>query len=152
MDNKFKQLQNVQDITNFTFGGNATITLESLKSGKHFTFKVRQAKKDDSKSPFFVSVLSGPDNHANYSYVGVITSDKKEFKLTQKSKVSSDALSYKAFNFFFVQLISGKIHNDLKIYHSGKCGRCGKKLTDPRSIENGLGPECSKRVNKYYAK
>lgn len=145
MDNKYKQLQNIQDITNFTFGGNATITLESLKSGKHFTFKVKKAKKDDEKSPFFVSVLSGPDNNSSYSYVGVITSDKKNFKLTQKSKVSSDAISYKAFNFFFLQLINGKIHSDLRVYHSGTCGRCGRKLTTPDSINRGIGPECAKK-------
>jgi len=119
--------------------------LESAKTGKWFTFRIRKSKKDDENSPFFVSVLSGPDNFANYSYIGVITSDKKTFKLTQKSKVSSDAISYKAFNFFFVQLVNGKIHEDLRVYHSGKCGRCGRKLTTPESINRGLGPECMKK-------
>ena len=145
MTEKFKALQNIEDIKNFVFGGNATITLESGKSGKHFTFKVKQAKKDDETSPYFVSVLSGPDNYSNYSYVGVISSDKKTFKLTQKSKVSADAISYKAFNFFFLQLVAGKISNDLHVFHSGKCGRCGRKLTTPESISKGFGPECSKR-------
>ncbi len=137
-------LINLEDIKNFVFGGNSTITLESGKTQKHFTFKVKAAKKDDKTSPYFVSVLSGADNYSSYSYVGVISSDKKEFKLTQKSKVSSDDISYKAFN-FFSQLLKGKINADLNIYHSGKCGRCGRKLTTPESILRGLGPECSKR-------
>ena len=145
MDNKYKQIVDIQNIKNFIFGGNATVTLESAKTGKWFTFRIRKSKKDDENSPFFVSVLSGPDNFANYSYIGVITSDKKTFKLTQKSKVSSDAISYKAFNFFFVQLVNGKIHEDLRVYHSGKCGRCGRKLTTPESINRGLGPECMKK-------
>lgn len=145
MDKKFKTLTNLEDIKNFVYGGNATITLESGKTNKHFTFKVKAAKKDDKTSPFFVSVLSGTDNYSNFSYVGVIKSDKKEFKLTQKSKVSSDAISYKAFNYFFNQLLKGKINTDLNVYHSGKCGRCGRKLTTPESLERGLGPECSKR-------
>lgn len=145
MDNKFKSLQNIEDIRNFVFGGNATVTLESGKSGKHFTFKVKQSKKDDDTSPYFVSVLSGPDNYSNYSYVGIINSSKTEFKLTQKSKVSTDAISYKAFNYFFLQLITGKLNEDLHVYHSGKCGRCGRKLTTPESISRGFGSECSSK-------
>lgn len=148
MDNKYKQIRDIQDIKNFVFGGNSTVTLESAKTGKHFTFKVRKAKKDDDNSLFFVSLLNGPDNYTNYSYVGVISSDKQTFKLTQKSKVSTDALSYKAFNFFFVQLVNNKLHDDLRVYHSGKCGRCGRKLTVPSSIEKGLGPECSNKNSK----
>ena len=141
-DRKFKQLTDINDIKKFVFGGNATVTLLSAKSEKHFTFKVKVAKKDDETAPFFVSVLSGADNYSNYSYVGVITGDKKEFKLTQKSKVGADAISYKAFKFFFVNLMKGKIHSDLKVYHSGKCGRCGRKLTTPTSIERGMGDVC----------
>jgi hypothetical protein len=145
MKNK-QALTDIQDIKNFIFGGNATVTLESVKSGKHFTFKVRVAKKDDDTAPYFVSVLNGPDNYTNYSYVGIISSDRKSFKLTQKSKIGVDALSYKAFNYFFTQLINDKLNPDLIVYHSGKCGRCGRLLTHPNSIITGLGPECSKKI------
>ena len=143
MDARYTAIRNIEDIKNFLFAGNATLTLESAKSGKHFTFKVKQAKKDDIESPFFVSVLSGADNSSSFSYVGIIGSDRKTFKLTQKSKVSADAISYKAFNFFFSQLIEGKLNPDLNVFHSGKCGRCGKKLTTPDSIERGLGKTCA---------
>jgi len=85
-DGKYKAITNIEDIKNFVFGGNATITLESTKTGKHFTFKVRVAKKDDDTDPFFVSVLNGPDNYANYSYVGIINSERDSFRLTQKIK------------------------------------------------------------------
>lgn len=148
MNNKYKPITNIKDIKNFIFGGNATITLESVKSNKHFTFKVRIAKKDDDNSPFFVSLLTGADNYSNYSYIGIITSDKKSFKITQKSKVKSDTISFKAFNYFFTQLMKNKINPDLKIYHSGTCGRCGRKLTDPESIKRGLGPYCATKSSK----
>ena len=145
-EGKYKAITNIEDIKNFVFGGNATITLESAKTGKHFTFKVRVAKKDDDTAPFFVSVLNGPDNYANYSYVGIINSERDSFRLTQKSKVGADAISFKAFNFFFANLKKGKVPADLNIYHSGKCGRCGRLLTHPNSIITGLGPECSKKI------
>lgn len=32
---------------------------------------------------------------------------------------------------------------------SGRCGDCGKALTDPESIERGIGPDCAaKRVRE----
>ena len=30
-----------------------------------------------------------------------------------------------------------------EVWHEGSCGRCGRKLTVPESIENGLGPVCA---------
>jgi len=32
---------------------------------------------------------------------------------------------------------------DIEVWHSGECSRCGRKLTDPTSIEGGLGPVCA---------
>lgn len=32
-----------------------------------------------------------------------------------------------------------------EFWHSGRCSKCGRELTDPVSIENGLGPVCGSR-------
>ena len=45
------------------------------------------------------------------------------------------------------KLFTGQTVGNLIVYHVGKCGRCGKKLTDPESILTGLGPSCSKYMN-----
>lgn len=29
---------------------------------------------------------------------------------------------------------------------TGRCGRCGRRLTDPESIRRGIGPECAALV------
>lgn len=142
MEKRFSTIKNLEDIKRFLFAGKAIITLESSVTGKHFTFKVKQAKKDDVTSPFFVSVLSGEDT---YLYIGIINAERNKFNLTKNSKVGSDALSYKAFKYFFELLITGKQNPGLNVFHSGVCGRCGKSLTTPESIERGLGPECSKK-------
>jgi len=139
------KLTNIKDIKNYLFAGNSTITLKSGKTGTHFTFKIKIAKKDDEKAPFFVKVLSGSDNESSYTYIGMITNDRKSFRLTQNSKVSKDAPSFIAFNYFFRLLTNNKTNPGMDIYHSGSCGRCGRKLTTPESIERGIGPECSKR-------
>lgn len=28
---------------------------------------------------------------------------------------------------------------------AGRCSRCGRELSDPRSVQRGIGPECVKR-------
>jgi hypothetical protein len=33
-----------------------------------------------------------------------------------------------------------------KIHHEGRCGKCGRLLTVPESVETGIGPECAKRM------
>jgi len=139
----YVNLSDFEQIKDFLFGGNSTITLKSIETGKHFTFKVKQADMKDKNSLFFVSVLSGSDNYSNYSYIGIIK-NKSEFRLTQKSKVGSDAISFKAFNYFFNQIKTGKINNKLEVLHSGKCARCNRKLTTPESIKSGFGPICYK--------
>jgi len=138
------KLENNEDIKKFIVGGKAILTLESEKTGRWFTYRIKKAKKDDDNSSFFVSVLTGLNNDSAYSYMGTIFKnlDKLNFKLTKNSKIGEDALSYKAFIFFFNLLLNNKKHNDLSVYHRGVCCVCGKKLTTPESLKNGIGPFC----------
>lgn len=142
IENKYL-FDNVEYIRNFILGGKATITLESIVTGKWFTYNIKKLKKEID-SPYFVSVLTGNDNERSYCYMGIIYYSNNElvFKLTKKSRITEDALSFKAFDFFFKLLSMNKIHSDMNIYHSGKCGICGRKLTTVESLKNGLGPEC----------
>ena len=133
----------IADAKQFASAGNATITLESLKSGSHFTYKVREK---ESTSPnggtvHFVSLLSGADNENDYRYLGLIREGR--FVLTKNSKVGIDAPSFKAFNYFWNFDHGDVIPPQLVIRHEGRCGRCGRTLTVPSSIDLGIGPECA---------
>ncbi len=124
----------------FIKAGKAIFTLENEKTGNRFTYKV---KKCGEKELWFVSVLSGPDNYSNYKYLGTIFGTT--FRSTGKAKISKDALSFKAFNWlnnFWNS--SSELPEDVKVHHEGRCGRCGKRLTVPESIQTGFGPECVK--------
>ena len=141
------KLEKIEDILTFIVGGKAIMTLESKTSGRWFTYRIKRAKKEDENSPFFVSVLTGNDNESAYTYLGTIfnNDNKLSFKLTKNSKIGTDALSYKAFNFFFNYLLDNKIHKDMIVYHRGLCCVCGKSLTTPESLKSGKGPICSGR-------
>lgn len=143
LSNVYK-FSSVEDIKRFILGGKATITLESSKTGRWFTFRVKKAKKDDENSPYFVSILTGNNNEESYTYMGTIFNNNGilSFKLTKKTRITEDALSFKAFDFFFKLLMNNKVHEDMNVYHRGVCGRCGRTLTTPDSLVSGLGPEC----------
>lgn len=123
----------------FFSGGNATFTV-SNPTGEHYTFKIRKPKET---TPYFVSLLSGPDNESDYTYLGVYNPDKQEIKLTAKSRFTPDSKPYRV-----IQWAVRHVNNlppGYAIQHNGKCCRCGRTLTVPESIETGIGPECAKK-------
>lgn len=126
----------------FMFAGNATFTVRSEKTGTRFTFKVRQPKPD---SPHFVSVLTGTDNEGDFSFLGSVF-NYENYCHGKRSPISPESLSAKAAQWVVSRVIRGEDLKGCEVWHAGKCGRCGRKLTVPESIETGLGPECATRV------
>lgn len=128
----------------FVLAGKALFTLKSLKSGDHITFKVKKPRDDTRRGPsHFVSVLDHADGHGGYSYLGVLNRDL--FEVTRKSPYygQADAKPVRAAGWFFTRLLCrGELSDDLELWHEGRCGRCGRRLTHPESIQSGMGPEC----------
>jgi hypothetical protein len=129
------------DALRFILAGNARFTLVSGKTGDP-EGKASARAKDADRPLWFVSVLSGPNNEADFSYLGLI-GDDRSFRLTKKSRASADAPSVRAFAWTLGRLVAGRGTADAQIWHEGRCGRCGHALTVPESIERGLGPECA---------
>ena len=131
----------------FMLAGNAYVTFQSRRTGTRFTYRVQQAESRAGagvwdKPPHFVSVLVGPDNDRSYSYLGTIF-DRKMYSHGRKSRIETDAPSAVAFAWVWRYLSGGNAHPKLAVYHEGRCGRCGRRLTTPESIETGLGPVCA---------
>jgi hypothetical protein len=129
----------------FMLGGNATVTLVSVKTSTRFTYRIRA---NDEGDVFFVSLLSGPDNEADYRYLGRIA--RGVFwagrKTPKPGDVGPEAPSSLAFRWAWERLAKGVMLDSLEIWHEGRCGRCNRKLTVPSSIASGLGPECAGKV------
>ena len=129
-------------VKDFALAGRAHLTLVSEKSGDRLTFRIKQRKPGEG--PHFVGVLTGTDNTSSYSYLGTIYQDGG-YKHGRKSKIGEDSISAKAFKWFHSTVLSrGVMPPQLTVMHEGKCGRCGRMLTVPESIERGIGPECAK--------
>lgn len=139
------RLMTALDATRFALAGKSTLTLVSVKTGTRFTYRITVSPDGQA---YFVALLSGPDNNADYSYLGRIS--RGVFWLGRKvpraGDISKDAPSAKAFDWAWRALAKNNLPDSLEIWHEGKCGRCGRKLTVPSSIELGFGPECSEKL------
>lgn len=133
----------------FMLAGNAYVTFQSRRTDTRFTYRIELAPPRAGagawdKPPHFVSVLTGPDNDRSYQYLGCIYG-RKVYAHGKKSRISPDAPSAVAFAWVWKRLSAGQIHPELGVWHEGRCGRCGRRLTTPESIETGLGPVCARR-------
>jgi len=152
MENGQVRLSGRSHIVAFITAGNSRFTFRSIKTGARFSYRVKEAK--DKKGLWFVSVLNGPDNTADYAYIGTLSSfyGKTTFKHGHKSTISAEAPSVKAFEWAWLNLavlpevIAAEKLDLLEVFHEGRCGRCSRPLTVPESILSGLGPECAGRI------
>jgi len=91
--------------------------------------------------------LTGPDNTADYTYVGMLDVQTGALQLTRKSAYTADSQPVRAFNWCMRYLWKDQpLPEPARIFHMGRCGRCGRALTVPSSIESGLGPECAGKL------
>jgi hypothetical protein len=126
----------------FILAGNARFTIRSRKTGTRFTFRVRRPADD---KPWFVSLLTGADNESAYTFFGTIFADQT-FRHGRRTPISASAPSAVAFAWFWDRLRNGNLPEQVEVHHEGRCGRCGRALTVPESIESGFGPECINHV------
>lgn len=127
----------------FALAGRAVFTAVS-PTGTRFTFRVRApvgrlATIPGAEGVRFVDVLTGPDNTHDFTFIGVI---KGGFRHSSKSAIAADAKSVLAFGWIWRHRADP---TPVELHHEGRCGKCGRALTTPESIESGIGPVCAGR-------
>lgn len=133
-----RPIEDPVDARAFVFGGNARFTLVSKRTGQRYTFRM---KKADSGEMYFASLLTGPDNTSDYQYLGF----SRGFELMAGRKGNPNHPAYKALNWTLAHLGNKNMPGELEFWHEGRCCKCARVLTDPASIERGIGPECMKK-------
>lgn len=144
-----RQLTELEQARAFALAGNAHITLVSKRTGERRTYRVSKPK-DKGEGVWFVSYLYGPDNESDFLYLGMLTQDDNparpfRFFTTRASEGLGGSPSFLAFGFFVKTTLNGDGHDQLEVWHEGRCGACGRTLTVPDSIEAGLGPVCASK-------
>jgi len=122
----------------FMLAGNAHVTFQSERTGTRFTYRIQMCRSGGGAPSHFVAVLTRPDS---YEYLGCIFRSAV-YTHGRNSRIAPSAPSAVAFTWIWSHLTAGKMHPELGVWHEGRCGRCGRRLTDPMSIAMGLGPKC----------
>jgi hypothetical protein len=111
----------------------------------HYTFQVRKPPADQNFSMFLVFFLTGPDNQHDYNYMGCLKQNG-ELRITQKSCMKTDSWPFKILSRVLARIWEGNTgaieFAGWNVHHEGRCGKCGRMLTDPDSIRIGIGPHC----------
>lgn len=135
-------IENAAEAREFMFGGKARFTLVSKNTGKRYTYRVSKAKDADM---FFASLLTGQSNEMDYTYIGFFPKEGAD-RLVAGRKGNPEHPAFKALDWAARQFANGRDTSALEFWHEGRCARCARVLTDPASIERGLGPECATKI------
>lgn len=139
MENRF---YDILALRFYAFLGRAVVTTKSVKTGKHYTFKFYRSK-NNGPLKFYVFIKF---EWNKYGYMGHIINNK--FFLGKSPAFSKGTVPYKALTYLLgILWQSTTIPSVIEIYRENRCGRCRKSLTDPISIERGIGPECYKYIS-----
>lgn len=133
--------------TDFLIAGHAIFTVTS-PSGEYFTYRVNAPKDQNEMNPiWFVSLLTGPNNTQDYTYLGILVKSGEKYivRTTGKSKFDVDSKPVKVVQWAVKCIQDGTIPAGYDIKHIGRCGVCGRPLTTPESIDSGIGPICAGR-------
>ena len=131
-----------QAVKDYLLGGRGILTVRSVRTGNHYTFKVGKPARADGPQILFVSVLVGRET---YRYVGHLGVAGMEF-VASRNAPACTATAAAAFAFLIACLRKGALHADMEVSHEGRCGCCGRRITTPSSLAAGIGPECMDAV------
>ncbi len=116
-----------------------------------YTYRVnRRDAKGKWPESWYVDLLSGPDNTADYSDLGMLDNRTGQVRMTGRSRFREDSQPVLIVRRVLARLWAGEgaavEAAGWKVHHEGRCGRCAHPLTVPSSIESGFGPECIGKI------
>lgn len=136
----------------FVTAGSAIFTVKV--KDEHFTYRInkpmfdkgrRLKESERANKPYFIGKLAGPDNHSDYRYLGIFNPTTFTVEITARSCYTASSVAVIVLEKALAAILVGDasaLPEGWEILPPTHCGRCGRLLTVPESIENGIGPEC----------
>jgi hypothetical protein len=121
-------------------GGQLTLTITSLASGEHMTLTYRSKTRTDG------GWNSARLEDASFCFVGLHSTRERigtYYPKTGTFRAVQGADPRMVWGAMAGLLAaSGKPHAQARFQEESRCGICSRELTDPVSIDRGIGPEC----------
>ena len=138
------QITSKEALRNCMYGGQGLVCLVA-PSNKAHTYKFSKPKNSDEfpDDIIFVSVL----HETKYFYIGMI--ERSRFRLTKNSRFNEDTESVKGAKYLMQMVNDDDFFTSAKmrVFHSGRCAVCGRKMRSEKAIRYGVGPKCLRRLN-----
>lgn len=133
---------------------NGTWTIQNQDTGDHRTFKIATQKPGAGFAPSkrIVSIMTGCDNETSYTNFAFVSNNGERIFVWKNKRGGSSWSRYQHFADMLHVLMadrtseSGHDYSHYTITGSGRCYRCNHKLTNPISLETGIGPKCAGRM------
>lgn len=129
-----------EHIREYIYGGKGIVTLLS-PTGVHHTYMFARPRNQDVFPDDVVFVYAVHDKQKLF-YVGMIESGR--FRITRNSRFDWHTDIVKGANYIVRMANDPSMNTPMILYHEGMCACCGRQLTNPKSIESGIGPKCRK--------
>ena len=129
-------LETPEEIRAYVSAGRARITLESHVTGRSLKFRIKRGS--DRKLYAYEMIQWGDELLGELTDAGV--------RITRNSQSRSDSRAVRGLSYVWRHVVAGRVPPHVTVLHGGRCGACGRGLTDPTSIRGGIGPECRKRA------
>jgi hypothetical protein len=135
----------------FLLGGRAGFVVKN-PAGAKYEYRVRLSKpKPNSRygATYFVSLVDSTHPRSKYGavYMGILNKDTLKVKKTYASAFDESTLEWKVMEWAISMMEANAAPPEgYTLTHVGKCGRCGRKLTDEQSKARGIGPECMRQI------
>ena len=128
--------------------GRVTVTFRS-PSGQHITITAKCRKREDSgrwvRCPLDEAVIVFLEVPSSGGYF-----PDRVAKITARAGFVPDTVADPARVWCARRLLEyvagSEMPAGLEVFEEDRCGRCGRELTDPVSVERGIGPECAGRA------
>lgn len=115
-----------------------------LKSGKHITFKVETCRKGNLTDKIIISYRTKMSNRLLYKGFGFVDGKLVHFWKRFKELHSTEFIARLQ---HAIRILQSDVYAAGKAYalETGNCFVCHRELTNPESIEAGIGPECRRK-------
>jgi hypothetical protein len=126
-------------IRRFILAGNSHFTVVNVITNNRLTFRIVRPKE---KGPWFVWATN---KKGKYGFLGTIFQRESglEYRYGQRhGKFIEKSVVNKSFKYLWKKMLSDSLPTEVVFYSDSRCGRCGQRLTDPKSIKRGFGSWC----------
>jgi hypothetical protein len=162
----------MEKIIEYVLGGSAKFTLINQETQNRFLFAVKRhykmkyisyqdAKKTKVEDKFLtVYIMRHKGGVLEMVQIGRLCDTKEKFPFEWKGYVGyawlseQQQLGFTAVRWLFDKLKAyvedptnaNLLPEQVEVWHTGHCGKCGRKLTDLKSLQDGIGPVCVRRI------